>query len=91
LRMALHVPFIGLLSRTKFFPGLPAQPLCGREIWMARGGDILFGPLGYGNACDNEDGTKDSGENSGFDHVSDYRVRRGFPQPRLNSGTIHEI
>jgi hypothetical protein len=46
LSVTLHVPFIGLLRRNDLFVSLRAQPLCGSEIGMSRGGDIFLGRLG---------------------------------------------
>jgi hypothetical protein len=66
--MTLHVPFVGFLRVQDFLEGLAAQSLCGSEIRMARARDIPGGPLSDGNPSSKEQATKNSSENSVFDH-----------------------
>lgn len=75
----MHVPFVGLLGLYDPFKGLPAQPLCGREIRMPCAGDIPSGPLRESNTSNNQQSSKKSGKNVVSDHGLDYKVRTGLP------------
>jgi hypothetical protein len=50
LSMTAHIPFIGLLGVKHSLPGLPAQSLRSKKIWMAAAGDIPYRPLSRCNA-----------------------------------------
>jgi len=54
LSVALHIPFIRLLSVHDLLPSLAAQLLRRREIRMASGVDILLRPLPNGNASNEQ-------------------------------------
>jgi hypothetical protein len=69
-RVALQVPFIGLLSGGNLLPRLHAQSLSGSEIRMAGYRYIPFGRLSDGNGSDEERAPEDNGKKSAFDHGS---------------------
>ena len=73
LRVTLQIPFIGTLRLDDPFPGLLAQPLCGRQIRMPSFGDILLGPLSNRHATNDKSTTNNSSYKASFHHGSDYK------------------
>ena len=57
MRVTREVPFIGALSCIDLIPGLLGEALRGREVRMARGGNISFGPLGQSDTRQQEQET----------------------------------
>ena len=78
LRVALHIPLVGLLCVHDSLISLRAQPLRRRQVRVAARGNILRRPLGKGQTSEQEEGSQEQPEEFCFRHGA-YSINRTAP------------